>query len=311
MHNRASRTIMDISQHASSVFYASWPRTIKRPQHHPGQKISLKNMFHKSCFCGISWLVQKEGFGTTPSHKAGSTAATKIKTTFRLGKCSWIFPRSFNPWKNHRIKSSDAMHPPVFVIRPEKRKEKRIAFSLQCLVTFPPVFGPYKSGLCFALCLAQVWIHTNFEPLWSRFCLNLHFSYLTTRFSSIILFISFVHSPQTMPSAEIRPAFLLNCESHQVRRKVILFILFAPIQLSISCINEELLPWLKPSDSKRQNLDFESPPQTSLDALRSICEDAVQLVDKNMQPMIKSFLHMPDNEAYAPAWWKYAVHFRK
>ena len=53
------------------------------------------------------------------------------------------------------------MHPPVFVIRPEKRKEKRIAFSLQCLVTFPPVFGPYKTGLCFALCLAQVQIHAD------------------------------------------------------------------------------------------------------------------------------------------------------
>ena len=29
------------------------------------------------------------------------------------------------------------------------------------LVTFPPVFGPYKTGLCIALCLAQVRIHAD------------------------------------------------------------------------------------------------------------------------------------------------------
>ena len=32
--NRASRTVMDTSQHASSAVYASWPSAIKRPQHH-------------------------------------------------------------------------------------------------------------------------------------------------------------------------------------------------------------------------------------------------------------------------------------
>ena len=39
--NRSSRTIMDISQHVSSVFNASWPRAIKRPQHH-----TLDRKFH-------------------------------------------------------------------------------------------------------------------------------------------------------------------------------------------------------------------------------------------------------------------------
>ena len=34
MINRSSMTIMDISQHASEVVYASWPYAIKRPQHH-------------------------------------------------------------------------------------------------------------------------------------------------------------------------------------------------------------------------------------------------------------------------------------
>ena len=34
MLHRASRIIMDISQHASSVVYASWSCAINRPQHH-------------------------------------------------------------------------------------------------------------------------------------------------------------------------------------------------------------------------------------------------------------------------------------
>ena len=42
MLNRASRTIMDITQHASSVVYASWPHTIKQPQHHTLEKKFIK-----------------------------------------------------------------------------------------------------------------------------------------------------------------------------------------------------------------------------------------------------------------------------
>ena len=47
MLSRASRTIMDISPHASSVVFASWPRAIKRPHHHTLDrtwKILLKNI---------------------------------------------------------------------------------------------------------------------------------------------------------------------------------------------------------------------------------------------------------------------------
>ena len=51
----------------------------------------------------------------------------------------------------------------------------------------------------------------------SRFGLTLHFSYLTTRFSSTILFLSFVHSPQTMPRA-VQFSFSItipSCESEK------------------------------------------------------------------------------------------------
>ena len=69
----------------------------------------------------------------------------------------------------------------------------------------------------------------------------------------------------------------------------------------MSRVNGELLPRLKPSDHKRQRLDFATPSRTSFDALRFIRDDAAQLVHKNMQQMIESFLIMPDNEADAPA----------
>ena len=69
----------------------------------------------------------------------------------------------------------------------------------------------------------------------------------------------------------------------------------------MSRFNEEYLPRLKPSDGKRQRLDFATPSRTSLCALLSIRDDVVQLVHKNMQQMIECFLHMPDNESGAPA----------
>ena len=89
--------------------------------------------------------------------------------------------------------------------------------------------------------------------------------------------------------------------------KGILFILFAsftnPVQLTpfpvrvhettSSDNHEELLPRLKPCDSKRQRLDFPIQSRTSLG--RSAAGH------KNMQQMIESFLDMPDNEADAPA----------
>ena len=60
------------------------------------------------------------------------------------------------------LQNIDAIHPQVSVTRPErKEKQKKPAFSSPGLVTFPPVFGPYKTGLCFALCLAQVPIHAG------------------------------------------------------------------------------------------------------------------------------------------------------
>ena len=70
----------------------------------------------------------------------------------------------------------------------------------------------------------------------------------------------------------------------------------------MSRVNGELLPRLKPSDRKRQSLYVATPSRTSLGALRSIRDDAVQRrrVHKNMQQMIKNFLHIPDNEADAP-----------
>ena len=118
-----------------------------------------------------------------------------------------------------------------------------------------------------------------------------------------------------MPRAEICPAFLLDCELHPVSLKGILFILFAsfanphsthlsPVTVheTMSGVNEELRPRLKPCDCKRQRLDFAIPSRTSLGALRSIRDEAVQRVQKNIRQMIESFLHMPDNEADAPAW---------
>ena len=68
-------------------------------------------------------------------------------------------------------------------------------------------------------------------------------------------------------------------------------------------VNEELLPQIKRCHCKRQRLDFVTPSRTSLGALMSIRDESVQRVHKleNMQQMIGSFLHMPDNEADAPA----------
>ena len=77
----------------------------------------------------------------------------------------------------------------------------------------------------------------------------------------------------------------------------------------MSRVNGELLPRLKPSDRKRQSLYVATPSRTSLGALRSIRDDAVQRVHKKMQQMIDSFLHMPDNEADAPAWCR--INFRR
>ena len=48
-----------------------------------------------------------------------------------------------------------------FCDQARKKNIKKSASSSQGLVTFPPVFGPYKTGLCLALCLAQVRIHTD------------------------------------------------------------------------------------------------------------------------------------------------------
>ena len=45
MLNRASRTIMDISRHASSVGQASWPSTIKQPQNHTLEKFHQRIYF--------------------------------------------------------------------------------------------------------------------------------------------------------------------------------------------------------------------------------------------------------------------------
>ena len=70
----------------------------------------------------------------------------------------------------------------------------------------------------------------------------------------------------------------------------------------MSQVHKELLPLLKPSDSKRQCLDFATLSQSSLVALLSLRDNAVQLVHKNMQQMIEGFLPMPDNEADAPDW---------
>ena len=74
----------------------------------------------------------------------------------------------------------------------------------------------------------------------------------------------------------------------------------------MSRVNEQLLPQLKPCDRKRQRLDFATLSRTSLGALLSIRDEAVQQVHKNMQQMIESFLDMPDNEADAPAWCRRA-----
>ena len=61
-------------------------------------------------------------------------------------------------------------------------------------------------------------------------------------------------------------------------------------------------PTLRNSESESR-LDFVTPSRTSLGALMSIRDESVQRVHKleNMQQMIGSFLHMPDNEADAPA----------
>ena len=55
-------TIMDISQHASEVVYASWPYAIKRPQHH-----TLDIKFHsRICFINpasvehLDWCNRKD-----------------------------------------------------------------------------------------------------------------------------------------------------------------------------------------------------------------------------------------------------------
>ena len=65
----------------------------------------------------------------------------------------------------------------------------------------------------------------------------------------------------------------------------------------MSRVHEELLPQLKSSDRK---LRLER-------ALQSINDDAVQRDHKNMQQIIESFLHMPDNLATdAPAWCRKA-----
>ena len=62
---------------------------------------------------------------------------------------------------------------------------------------------------------------------------------------------------------------------------------------------------------KRKRLDFAadlrcipSPSRTSVVAVRSIRDDAVQQpeVHKNMQQMIDCFLHKPDNQNDAPSW---------
>ena len=54
--------------------------------------ITLQNIFHKSCVCGISLLVQKKkGFCIILSHRSCSTAATETKTTFCLKQESSIF----------------------------------------------------------------------------------------------------------------------------------------------------------------------------------------------------------------------------
>ena len=39
--------------------------------------------------------------------------------------------------------------------------KKNIAFSSPELVMFPPVFGPYKTGLCFAVLFVQALIHED------------------------------------------------------------------------------------------------------------------------------------------------------
>ena len=69
----------------------------------------------------------------------------------------------------------------------------------------------------------------------------------------------------------------------------------------MSSVNKELLPRLKTCDHKPQRLDFQfaTPSRISLGALLSLRDEAVQRVHKNMQQMIDSFLHMPDNEADA------------
>ena len=56
---------------------------------------------------------------------------------------------------------SDAIHPPVSVTRPGKKNQPSPRQGWTRLVTFSPVFGPNKTGLCFALCLAQVRIHAD------------------------------------------------------------------------------------------------------------------------------------------------------
>ena len=83
----------------------------------------------------------------------------------------------------------------------------------------------------------------------------------------------------------------------------------------MSVFNLKLLPQLKPSDRKQKCLDLTadlrripSQSRTSVGALRSIRDDAVQQVHKNLQ----RFLHMPDslrlsdNQANASSWCRKA-----
>ena len=84
--------------------------------------------------------------------------------------------------------------------------------------------------------------------------------------------------------------------------------------VTMSLINEESCPQLKPRDGKRNHLEFAadscgipSPSRTSVGALRSIRDDAVQPVHKYIcNKWLTISLHMPDKQDDASFWCRKA-----
>ena len=125
----------------------------------------------------------------------------------------FIYSPFFHCWLGglislHHFTKSVMLFIPLFLWA--GRKEK-LAVSSPGLVTFPPVFGPYKTGLCLALCLLQVWIHAD---SWATLVQNRSDSNF-----AMFAFLLLHHQIFFDKYGKLKPVlFLVVCASHVLKK---------------------------------------------------------------------------------------------